>query len=258
MVHLESYNPVDGSVVGRVEVTPTTEIPAVVARARAAHPAWAALTLEERRAQLLTAADRILSAAEVVGRRLTEEMGKPLPEAIGEVRGCASDLGEELDEMVAALSAHDVTDSYTRSTIYYDSLGVCVAITPWNFPFAMPHWMVLPALMAGNAVILKPSEETPLTGQAYVDLFAAGLPEGVLQVVHGADDQGKALVEADVDLIAFTGSREVGKLILRQAADRLKRVVLELEPVAGFLGLAWYCVRAGIDRSASASECPSC
>lgn len=94
-----------------------------------------------------------------------------------------------------------------RSTIYRDPL----AITPWNFPFAMPHRMVLPALMAGNAVVLKPSEETPLVGQADVDLFGRVLPAGVLQVVHGADDQGRALVASDVQMVAFTGSAATGQ-----------------------------------------------
>jgi succinate-semialdehyde dehydrogenase/glutarate-semialdehyde dehydrogenase len=88
--------------------------------------------------------------------------------------------------------------------------------------------MVLPALAAGNTVVFKPSEETPLCGQAYADIIGEHLPDGVLTVVHGADEQGKALVRADVDLIAFTGSREVGKHILRAASEDLKRVILEL------------------------------
>lgn len=92
----------------------------------------------------------------------------------------------------------------------------------------MPHWLVLPALMAGNAVVLKPSEESPLTAQRYVEQFAGLLPDGVLQVVHGKDDQGKALVASDVDLICFTGSRETGKHILAAASSGLKRVILEL------------------------------
>jgi acyl-CoA reductase-like NAD-dependent aldehyde dehydrogenase len=88
--------------------------------------------------------------------------------------------------------------------------------------------MVVPALAAGNAVVLKPSEETPLCGQAYADALNEVLPSDVLVVVHGADEQGKALVRSDVDMIAFTGSREVGKHILREASATLKRVVLEL------------------------------
>jgi succinate-semialdehyde dehydrogenase/glutarate-semialdehyde dehydrogenase len=93
---------------------------------------------------------------------------------------------------------------------------------------AMPNWMVLPALAAGNTVLFKPSEETPLCGQAYAEILGEHLPPGVLTVVHGDDEQGKALVNSDVDLIAFTGSREVGKHILKTASDGLKRVILEL------------------------------
>jgi acyl-CoA reductase-like NAD-dependent aldehyde dehydrogenase len=93
---------------------------------------------------------------------------------------------------------------------------------------SMPAWMVLPALAAGNTVILKPSEETPLSGQAYAGVLNERLPPDVLIVVQGADEQGKRLVESDVDLIAFTGSRETGKHILRAASGELKRVILEL------------------------------
>jgi acyl-CoA reductase-like NAD-dependent aldehyde dehydrogenase len=92
----------------------------------------------------------------------------------------------------------------------------------------MPHWLIIPALTAGNTVILKPSEETPLIAQAYVDIFNQVLPENVLQIIHGTDEQGKALVEADVSLIAFTGSQKAGKDIMKNAAEALKRLVMEL------------------------------
>jgi acyl-CoA reductase-like NAD-dependent aldehyde dehydrogenase len=137
-------------------------------------------------------------------------------------------LGHELDAIVEALTPEQLDDGTTRSTIYYDPFGVCACITPWNFPLLMPHWLVLPALMAGNAVILKPSEETPVVAQLYVDVLTSLLPPDVLQVVHGQDDQGKALVAGDVDLICFTGSRETGKHIMAAASSGLKRVILEL------------------------------
>ncbi|KAB2890737.1 MAG: aldehyde dehydrogenase, partial [Kofleriaceae bacterium] len=146
------------------------------------------------------------------------------PEAYKKAAGRLAD-----DQVVLVKGRAEVLDDgRTRSTIYRDPLGVCAAITPWNFPFAMPHWMVFPALLAGNTVVLKPSEETPLIAQAYAELVRALVPDGVLQVVHGADDQGKALVAADVDLIAFTGSRAVGKHIMAAAAGGLKRIILEL------------------------------
>jgi succinate-semialdehyde dehydrogenase/glutarate-semialdehyde dehydrogenase len=225
---LRSLNPATGEVVGEVPVTPTDGIPALVERARAAQAPWGERSPAERAEALRGAGPALLDAADTLAALVTREMGKPLAEAASEVRSCGADLPGELAEMVEALAPERIEDARTRSTVYRDPLGVCAAIAPWNFPVAMPHSMVIPALMAGNAVILKPSEETPLVGQAYADILDRFLPPGVLSVVHGADDQGKALVAADVDLIAFTGSREAGKHILETASRGLKRVVLEL------------------------------
>ncbi len=227
METLKSYNPANGELFGEVPVTSADDIPAVVDRARAAQPAWEALGHDGRARLLAKAAETFAERAEDLGRLITEEMGKPLAEGIGEAKSLAS-VQEELEEIGEALAPEVFDDGRNHSTVYHDALGVCAAITPWNFPMSMPHWMVLPALAAGNTVILKPSEETPLCGQAYADVLNAALPPDVLQVVHGADDQGKRLVESDVDLIAFTGSRETGKHILRSASGELKRVILEL------------------------------
>ncbi|MCH8210433.1 MAG: aldehyde dehydrogenase, partial [Planctomycetes bacterium] len=137
-------------------------------------------------------------------------------------------LDKMLREITEALEPDQLDDEKVTSTIYHDPFGVCAGITPWNFPLMMPHETVIPALMAGNTVVLKPSEETPLIAQAYVDLLNEFLPADVLQIIHGADDQGKALVQSDVDMIAFTGSRATGKHILGSASASLKRVILEL------------------------------
>jgi acyl-CoA reductase-like NAD-dependent aldehyde dehydrogenase len=227
METLKSYNPATGEVVGEVPVTPASDIPSVVARARATQPAWEALGLEGR-ANLLRKTENIFAERAVAhGELMTKEMGKPLKEGIGEAKSLAY-LDHELSEIVTALQSEIIEDKRLRSTVYHDALGVVGAITPWNFPMSMPAWMVLPALAAGNTVVFKPSEETPLCGQAYADVINEVLPEDVLIVVHGADDQGKAIVQSDVDMIAFTGSREVGKHIMREASGTLKRVVLEL------------------------------
>lgn len=228
MTRLESRNPLDGSVVGAVEVTPVETIPQAIQNARAAQSGWADLGLEGRGALLAKAAGRFVREAESLARLITREMGKPFQEALPEVRGIGVGLRGELKEIEEALSPETVRQGPILSTIHHDPFGVCAAITPWNFPMAMPHWMVLPALAAGNTVLFKPSEETPLCGQAYADILGEHLPDHVLTVVHGNDAQGKALVRAEVDLIAFTGSREVGKDILRSASSSLKRVILEL------------------------------
>ena len=224
---LKSFNPADGTLVGEVLVTSPDDIPAIVDRARSAQPAWEAMGHEERARLLSKAAETFAERADDLGRLITEEMGKPLAEGVGEAKSLAF-VTEELEEIGEALAPEIFDDGRNHSTVYHDALGVCAAITPWNFPMSMPHWMVLPALAAGNTVILKPSEETPLCGQAYADVLNSALPPDVLQVVHGADEQGKRLVESDVDLIAFTGSRETGKHILRAASGELKRVILEL------------------------------
>ena len=190
--------------------------------------AWSGLTPGQRAEQLTAAGRKLVDSAEPLGALLTREMGKPLEEGIGEVRHCGESMEKTCTEIAAALAPEVHEDEGVRSVVHFDPLGVCAAITPWNFPLAMPHWSVIPALMAGNTVVLKPSEETPLIAQAYAAALLEHLPAGVLQVVQGANEQGRALVSADVDLVAFTGSRETGRNILSSASGSLKRVILEL------------------------------
>ncbi len=227
---LASHDPATGELVGTVPITSAADVPAVVARARAAADAgWAAASPEDRAAALVAGADVLLERAGEIAELLVREMGKPRRDALGEVRGCATSMEAKTAEIAAALAPVERGDDATASTLHFDPFGVCAAITPWNFPVAMPHWLVVPALMAGNAVVLKPSEQTPLVARAYADCLNEHLPTDVLQLVHGADEQGKALVaDGGVQLVAFTGSRETGKKILAAAGAGLKRVILEL------------------------------
>jgi acyl-CoA reductase-like NAD-dependent aldehyde dehydrogenase len=225
---LRSVNPATGDSVGEVPITPVENIPAIVARARAAQRAWRTLGIDRRIELIHPLAQKLIDRADDLGRLLTDEMGKPLADAIGEVKHCGTSLDDMMAEIKSALQPQTLDGDKVQSVIHRDPFGVCAAISPWNFPIAMPHEMVIPALVAGNTVVLKPSEETPLIAQAYADLLNESLPPDVLQVIHGDEAQGKALVQADVDLIAFTGSREAGKHILAAAASGLKRVILEL------------------------------
>lgn len=225
---LKSINPATGEIVGEVPITPPDDVPAIVAKARAALPAWRKLSFAQRIAAIAPAGPKIVARANELGRLLTDEMGKPLQEAIGEVNACGNNLETTLKDIAAALAPDVLENEKVRSTVYHDPFGVCAAISPWNFPMMMPASLVIPALVAGNTVVLKPSEETPLIAQSYVDILNETLPKDVLQVIHGDEVQGKALVNSDVDLIAFTGSREAGINILGAASKQLKRVVLEL------------------------------
>ncbi|MCO4772566.1 MAG: aldehyde dehydrogenase [Deltaproteobacteria bacterium] len=225
---LVSYDPATSEPVGAVPVTPAEDVAAIVGRAREAMPAWRDLGADARAALLVQAGPVFLARADALGELLSREQGKPLREGVGEVKSCGWGLREELDDIIAALAPETLEDKRTRTVLHRDPFGVCAAITPWNFPISMCAWMVIPALMAGNTVVMKPSEETPLIAQAYADVLNEFLPQGVLQVVHGGDAVGKALVAAEVDLIAFTGSREAGSHILAAASKDLKRVMLEL------------------------------
>ena len=225
---MNSYNPLNGEVVGTVEVTPPGEMSGIVGRARRAQTTWGNLEVGKRAELLAGAAPRFMERAEELAHLITREMGKPIRESVGEARGIGAGIESELEQIAQALEPETVQAGNIHSVIYRDPLGVCAAITPWNFPVAMPHWMVLPALAAGNTVVFKPSEETPLCGQAYADILGEDLPPDVLITVHGADEQGRALVQSEVDLVAFTGSREVGKEILHSTATSLRRVILEL------------------------------
>jgi acyl-CoA reductase-like NAD-dependent aldehyde dehydrogenase len=228
MERLVSIDPSTGSPVGSVPVTPVDDVGRIVARARDAQRVWGALPLHERAARLRPAGPALRAAADALAALVTAEMGKPLADARGEAHAISHDVEREIDEIVAAFAPVVSEGPRTRSTLVRDPLGVAACITPWNFPLLMPHEQLLPALLAGNGVVYKPSEETPLSGQAYADLLRKLLPDDVLTVIQGDERQGRALVSADVDLVVFTGSREAGKHILTACAGSLKRVILEL------------------------------
>jgi len=227
-LNLVSRNPATGEPVGEVQVAQEADIVVMVQRAHQAAKSWRQTSLLQRIDYFEQAAAVLAESAEEIGGLICAEMGRPQPVAIGEAQGIAQVLVHEAKEIAEALAPHSVEDDKVSSTFFYEPLGVCAAITPWNFPVNMAQWMVLPALMAGNTVVLKPSEETPLAVQKYVDILNQFLPEDVLQIVHGGKDIGRALVNADVQLIAFTGSRRAGQQILMDAAKDFKRIILEL------------------------------
>src|SRR5213076_1029338 len=163
---------------------------------------------------------------------MTREMGKVKAEAgsdIQEAIDMSYYMGGEGRRLFGQTTPSELRDKFMMSVRM--PVGVVGAITPWNFPIAIPAWKLCPALVCGNTVVLKPAEDTPLLAQRFVDLLhEAGLPEGVVQVVHGyGEEAGDALVRhPDVPVITFTGSRETGVLVTKNAAEGLKHVHLEL------------------------------
>jgi acyl-CoA reductase-like NAD-dependent aldehyde dehydrogenase len=222
-------DPATGQPVGEAPVHTVDDLEAAVAAAAAAQPAWAALGHGARSAALLKAADAVERSAEELARLLSREQGKPLngPNARFEVGACAAWL------RVAATTALDpetvVDDGETRAELHYRPIGVVGAIGPWNWPMMITVWQLAPALRMGNAVVVKPSEFTPLSVLALVEILNQELPEGLLTAVSGGRDVGARLAgHPAVGKIMFTGSTATGKAIIKSSADTVKRLTLEL------------------------------
>lgn len=227
---LVSYDPQSGEVVGEVPTAGESEISEVIRNSREALVAWRQMPLEDRASRVRSSVEKLRASVEDLALLISKEMGKSLAESRAEIMAIAAQIDAKLPEICAALRRTVIEDDNNiTSTIYREPLGVCAVIAPWNFPLYEPLDLVVPALVAGNTVVLKPSEMTPLVGAAAAAILNETLPEYVLQVVHGGEEQGKMLVESDgVDLVAFTGSRAAGKDILQAAAGNMKRVILEL------------------------------
>ena len=223
------FDPATGEAVGEAPVHGVDELERAIAAATAAQPAWAALGHEGRSAALLRAADAVEGSAEELAHLLSREQGKPLngPNARFEVGACAAWLRTAAATELTAQTVVD--DGETRAELHYRPIGVVGAIGPWNWPMMISVWQIAPALRMGNAVVVKPSEYTPLSVLALVEVLNRELPDGILSVVCGGRDVGARLAEHPaIGKIMFTGSTATGKAIIRSSAGTVKRLTLEL------------------------------
>lgn len=227
----ETTNPATEEVIATVARSAAEDVDDAVTAARAAYPGWR-LTPAPRRGEVLYAVARVLEERkEALARLMTQEMGKVISEARGDVQEAidmAYYMGGEGRRMLGYTAPVEMPDKFGMAL--RDAVGVVGLVTPWNFPVAVPSWKMLPALVAGNAVIWKPSEETPAVAAAFVQVFVdAGLPPGVLNLVCGAGEVGAALVDhPGVRVISFTGSTETGLKVYTKAAALGKKVALEM------------------------------
>jgi acyl-CoA reductase-like NAD-dependent aldehyde dehydrogenase len=226
---LERENPANPDhIVGRVEMDSAASVTAAVAKAAAAQRDWAALPLETRADQLRQAVARIDNIPEL-GCLLAQEMGKPVAEAMGEIR-FALILAADMDRRaMRLLQPQERGTGEGRRVVMRKPHGVVVGIVPWNAPVILSMTKVAPALLSGNAIILKPSPLAPLCLTQMFRAIAQGLPEGLLTVVNGDADVGEALLSApQVAKLAFTGGPSVGRAVLAKAAERFLPCTLEL------------------------------
>jgi succinylglutamic semialdehyde dehydrogenase len=223
---LTSLSPADGRVVWTGPEATADDVADAIAAARCAQPGWEATSLAERRRVMETFADLVQRRAEELADVISAETGKPRWEA-------ATEVGSVIGKVRLAVDAHaertpDVSVSDTAS-LRHRPLGVIGVLGPFNFPAHLPNGQIIPALLAGNSVVYKPSEQTPAVAAVHIDLLTeAGVPAGVLNMIAGARDAGAALVDGSVDGIAFTGSVATGRALHRALADR-PEVLLALE-----------------------------
>ena len=238
----EVNNPANQQIIAQVpNMTPADALRAVD-QAHAALPAWKARTGKDR-AQLLRRWFELMNRdADRLARLMTEEQGKALMEAKGEVTYAASFIewfAEEAKRVMGAIPASPWSDK--RMMVLKQAIGVCVSITPWNFPLAMITRKVAPAIAAGCTIVIKPAEQTPLSALALAELAKeAGIPDGVINIVT-ADAKnsvaiGKVLCDSPlVRHLSFTGSTPVGRILMEQCAPTIKKVALELGGHAPFI-----------------------
>lgn len=233
-------NPADGETIAQVSSLAQAETTRAIAAAQAALPAWRGKTAKERSNVLRTWFELIMANQEDLARLLSWEQGKPLAESRGEVAYGASFIewfAEEAKRVYGDVIPHDKQGR--RLVVIKQAIGVVAAITPWNFPNAMITRKVGPALAAGCTVVLKPASETPLSALALAELGErAGIPAGVLNVVTGTRSReiGAELTgNPAVQKLSFTGSTGIGKLLMAQCAQTIKKVSLELGGNAPFI-----------------------
>jgi len=236
------HDPATGALLWEVACMGAGEAEAAIAAAAKALPAWRSRTAKERAAILLRWHQLLLKHADDLARILTAEQGKPLGEAKGEIAYGASFIDWFAEEGKRAYGETiPTTDPTKRYIVQRQSVGVCAAITPWNFPNAMITRKVAPALAAGCTVVVKPAEATPLSALAIAELAQrAGMPSGVLNVLSADAENsiaiGKVLCASEtVHHLSFTGSTEVGRILMQQCAPTVKRLALELGGNAPFI-----------------------
>jgi len=233
-------NPADGSLVERMQVADVSDVEQAVQSARTAFEDWSRTAPGERSAALIRLAAVLDSRADEYARVETRQCGKPIrlttefdiPGSIDNVSFFAG-AARHLEGKASA-----EWDGVHTSLIRREPIGVVGSIAPWNYPFQMAMWKILPAISAGNTIVLKPAEMTPLTSLMLAeDCTAAGIPDGVVNVVMGAGRTvGEALIShRDVSMVSFTGSTPVGKRVMELATQTVKRVHLELGGKAPFV-----------------------
>lgn len=209
-----------------IRETPIDDLPEMVLQAKEAQKKWGEKKPSQRAEIIAPLASLLEKHQNKLAKTITENMGKPLARAIDEIALTTNYVSFFCEKAPHWLNSETIPDGY----ISYDPIGIVGIISPWNYPYSTAFLALIPSLLAGNGVLFKPSEHAAQTGEDIQWLFSQleGFPEGLLQVIIGGKEHGKELVKQNINMIAFTGSTVAGKQIMRESADTLKKVILEL------------------------------
>lgn len=222
-------NPASGEVLEQVPITTVQEVEQAVLSAEIGLDSWGDFTLEKRIQILKAFSEALESEKSALSRLISLEQGKVLSESLAEVVDAVHRVQYFCREVPEVLSSRTIDLPGMHCVVEHQPVGVVGAIKPWNFPLGIPLWTIAPALLAGNTVVFKPSELTPLIGAEILRLFReSGLPDFALQLVQGADEVGRALSRSKIRMVGFVGSQEVGSDIMREASKDMKRLSLEM------------------------------
>jgi succinate-semialdehyde dehydrogenase/glutarate-semialdehyde dehydrogenase len=251
---IRSYAPATGELLGDVAVMGPEEVRAITARARRAQESWGALPVAERCERMMRFRDALIDREEEVSDLLSRETGKPLQEAllheVAVIANLTTYFCRRAPELLAAREVPLVLMKHRKSTLHYVARGVVGVIAPWNYPFMLPMRDAIIALVAGNAVVLKPSEVTPLIALKAKDVWdQAGLPPDLFQVVTGFGPTGAALIDSGIQFCVFTGAVATGRRVAAACGERLIPCVMELGGKAPLL----VCRDADVERAARAT-----
>lgn len=230
MASIKSYNPYTYQMIGEVTETESAELIEILTKAKKAQKEWTNLSSENRAELLKPVSSIVKESLDTIVDTLVKEAGMPITEA----RESTSKLLDRVDFLVEKSSfylegeTYDLKDNRTNS-VKYQPLGTVACIMPWNHPFTIPFWYIIPALIAGNSVVYKPSELTPFVGEQIKRVFSSlNIPEYVFTTVYGDGQIGRDLSSSlEVNMISFAGSVRVGRKIYREAAENMKKLILE-------------------------------
>ncbi|HMQ67785.1 MAG TPA: aldehyde dehydrogenase family protein [Ignavibacteria bacterium] len=221
-------NPSSGELIEKIKCSSPGEVASGIKLARKAFKVWSKTPLKKRIALFKNIARDLYKERKEIGDLITKEMGKVNRSAVGECEGTAYAIEENIKLAEKAAETEIFKDGNLITELHRVPLGAVAVITPWNFPVGMPESLLSPAILMGNTVVFKPSENTPLTGKALYEIYNRYLPKGVINLLQGAEEVGEQVINSDIDMVAFVGSQGVGKKIMEACSKNLNRLVLEL------------------------------